>query len=51
MNTPRGSNGTAVIVHLERLFQHGTVTGSTEAELLERFTAHRDEAAFEAIVA
>jgi RNA polymerase sigma factor (sigma-70 family) len=51
MDSLRGSGATAVIVQLERLFRYGTVTGSTETELLERFVTHRDEAAFEAIIA
>ena len=33
---------------LERLFGHGTATGMTESELVERFVAYREEAAFEA---
>ena len=51
MSSLRGSTGPAVIVQLQRLFQNGTLTGSTEGELLERFVARRDEAAFEVIVA
>ncbi len=34
----------------ERLFSHGTVAGLSEAELLERFVTHRDDAAFEALM-
>lgn len=51
MSGVRGSNGSAVIVQLERLFRYGTATGSSEGELVERFVKGRDEAAFEAIVA
>jgi RNA polymerase sigma factor (sigma-70 family) len=51
MNRLCGSSGAAVIVYLEQLFQNGTVTGSIEGELLERFVTRRDAAAFEAIVA
>ena len=36
---------------LGRLFGTGTVAGLAEGQLLERFVAHRDDAAFEAIVA
>jgi RNA polymerase sigma factor (sigma-70 family) len=35
---------------LDRLFQDGTLTGLGDAELLRRFNARRDEAAFEALV-
>ena len=47
----RGAYSGAVFIQLERLFHHGTSTGSTEGELLERFVTGRDEAAFEAMVA
>ena len=40
----------AVARQVNRLFGPGTVAGLTEAELLERFVARRDEAAFEALV-
>ncbi len=40
----------SVIDSLGRLFDAGTVTGLSEAQLLERFLAHRDESAFEAIL-
>ena len=40
----------AVLHQLERLFSHGTVAGLSEAELLERFVTHRDDAAFEALM-
>ncbi len=36
---------------LEVLFREGTVTGLDDAQLLERFAAHRDEAAFAALLA
>ncbi len=51
MSGLHGSHGAAVFIQLERLFHHGTATGSTEGELLERFVTRHDEAAFEAIVA
>jgi RNA polymerase sigma factor (sigma-70 family) len=51
MSELRGSRGAAVFIQLERLFQHGTATGWTEGELIERFVKGRDQAAFEAIVA
>jgi len=51
MSALHGSHGAAVLVQLERLFQNGSATGSTEGELLERFVTQRDDAAFEAIVA
>ncbi len=51
MSGLHGPNRTTVFIQLERLFHHGTATGSTECELLERFVTRRDEAAFEAIVA
>ncbi|MDR3621303.1 MAG: RNA polymerase sigma factor [Paludisphaera borealis] len=35
---------------IERLFHEGTVSGLSEVQLLERFAARRDEAAFEALV-
>ena len=35
---------------IERLFNEGTVSGLSEAQLLERFAARNDEAAFEALV-
>jgi zinc protease len=40
----------SVIDSLERLFDAGTVTGLSDAQLLKRFLAHRDESAFEAIL-
>ena len=45
-----GSDG-AVLRQVNRLFGPGTVAGLTEGELLDRFVARRDEAAFEALVA
>ena len=40
----------SVVDYLERLFDSGTVHGQTEAQLLERFLASADAAAFEALV-
>jgi RNA polymerase sigma factor (sigma-70 family) len=40
-----------VASQLTRLFDAGTVAGLAESQLLERFIADRDEAAFEALVA
>ena len=40
-----------VVRQVNRLFGEGTVAGLTESQLLERFAARRDEAAFEALVA
>jgi len=45
-----GSDG-AVLRQVNRLFGPGTVAGLSEGDLLERFVARRDEAAFEALVA
>ncbi len=39
-----------LVDHLKTLFSAGTLTGLGEGELLERFLAHRDEAAFEEIL-
>ena len=39
-----------VVHQLERLFGQGTVTGLSEAQLLDRFATSRDESAFEALV-
>jgi len=39
-----------VVHQLERLFGHGTVTGLSEEQLLDRFATARDESAFEALV-
>src|SRR5919112_2758479 len=35
---------------IRRLFESGTVTGMSDAQLLERFASRRDEAAFEALL-
>jgi RNA polymerase sigma factor (sigma-70 family) len=43
--------GGAVLGHLRRLLDKGTVAGLSEGQLLERFLARGDEAAFAAIVA
>ena len=40
-----------LVGHLKTLFGAGTLSGLGEGELLERFLAHRDEAAFEEILA
>jgi RNA polymerase sigma factor (sigma-70 family) len=40
-----------VLRQIHRLFDSGTVAGQSDAELLARFAATRDEAAFEALVA
>jgi RNA polymerase sigma factor (sigma-70 family) len=49
--TFRGEFSGAFIHQLERLFQHGTAIGLSEGELLDRFIAAHDEAAFEALIA
>ncbi len=41
----------AVLRQIDRLFTSGSVTGMSEGQLLERFVARRDGAAFEAMVA
>jgi len=46
-----GGTNSAVARQIHRLFGQGTVSGLSEVELLERFVAQRDEAAFEALVA
>ena len=46
----RSRLGTGVVHHLERLFGHGTVTGLTEGQLLDRFASRRDESAFELLM-
>ena len=40
-----------LVGHLKTLFGAGTLTGLGEGELLERFVSHRDETAFEEILA
>ena len=46
-----GSRVERGVVHqLEQLFGHGTVTGLSEEQLLDRFATARDESAFEALV-
>jgi RNA polymerase sigma factor (sigma-70 family) len=47
----RGLISGSLIHQLERLFRHGTTTGLTEAELVDRFAKDNDEAAFEALIA
>src|SRR3954453_21657339 len=39
-----------MVHHLERLFGHGTVTGLTEGQLIDRFASRRDESAFELLI-
>ena len=51
MTRLRGASRGALFSQLEGLFRHGTSVGSSESELLERFVADRDEAAFEALLA
>jgi len=46
----RGRFSGAVLHQFERLFNHGTVAGLSEAELLERFVTHHDDVAFEALM-
>jgi RNA polymerase sigma factor (sigma-70 family) len=46
----RGRFNGAVLHQFEQLFNHGTVAGLSEAELLERFVTHRDDSAFEALM-
>lgn len=45
------SGSTDVIQQMGRLFGAGPVTGLTDRQLLDRFHAHRDESAFEALIA
>ena len=39
-----------ILTDIQRLFTNGTVTGLSESQLLERYVARGDEAAFEAIL-
>lgn len=48
--TAVGQSPGSVFKGLGQLFSRGTVTGLDEAELLDRFSAERDEAAFAALV-
>ena len=41
----------AVLRPIYRLWDEGTLAGSSDAQLLERFVARRDETAFEVLVA
>lgn len=41
----------AVLRQIQRIFSLGTVSGMSETQLLERFVAFKDKAAFEAIIA
>ena len=45
-----GGHGGAVLRQLDRIFNHGSVAGLTEGQLLERFVIGHDDAAFEALV-
>ena len=45
------SHQSAVMKSLQHLFHHGPVTGLDDGQLLERFVARQDEAAFAALVA
>ncbi len=45
-----GEHRTSVPASLQRLLMDGTMTGLSEAQLLERFLARGDQSAFEAIV-
>jgi RNA polymerase sigma factor (sigma-70 family) len=51
MATMSSSQCSAVVKQVVRLYGEGTVGGMTEAQLVERFAARRDETAFEALVA
>jgi RNA polymerase sigma factor (sigma-70 family) len=46
----QGQSG-AVVRQVQRLFEVGTAASVTEGQLLERYLEHRDEVAFEALVA
>ena len=43
--------GGAVLPQIQRIFHGGTLAGLTDGQLLERFAARNDEAAFEALMA
>jgi RNA polymerase sigma factor (sigma-70 family) len=43
--------GGTVLPQLQRIFHGGTLAGMTDGQLLERFAARNDEAAFEALLA
>jgi hypothetical protein len=45
-----GSTNTA-LRQVARVFQNGTLIGLSDRQMLERFVADRDEAAFEVLVA
>src|SRR5580692_11359616 len=42
---------TSAMRQIQRVFVQGTATGLSDAQLLERFAADRDEASFEMLVA
>jgi RNA polymerase sigma factor (sigma-70 family) len=46
-----GSRSGSVLGQFHSLFGRGTLNGMSEALLLERFVAHKDEEAFEALIA
>jgi RNA polymerase sigma factor (sigma-70 family) len=50
MTRLRGASTGTLFSQLEGLFRYGTSVGSSEGELLKRFVADRDEAAFEALL-
>jgi DNA-directed RNA polymerase specialized sigma24 family protein len=50
MAMTRSRLSTGVVHRLERLFGHGTVTGLTEGQLIDRFASRRDESAFELLM-
>jgi RNA polymerase sigma factor (sigma-70 family) len=41
----------AVLQHIQRLFERGSLSGLSEWQLLDRYASRRDESAFEALVA
>src|SRR5271170_7486681 len=45
-----GWSRSSLLENIQRLFEDGTVVGTGEGQLLDRFVTHRDEAAFEAIM-
>ena len=47
---PIGWSRGSLLGSVQRLFEDGTVVGAGEVQLLQRFVAHRDEAAFETIM-
>src|SRR5690242_9272445 len=43
--------GSSILPQIQRIFHGGTLVGASDGELLERFAASHDEAAFEALLA